>query len=231
MVENFDVSLCLSFIRKKRPFLPDEALLFFLMKLKQSETSKFSTIPVSPIMSLFNPKCSPSKWWQVARDLCRLKGSASTCLLPLMDRCGKIVSESNAKADRLNEVFINQNTSLAPDACVFGPSPLNVTFDLGNIYPSDVQRVLRSLPNKTSCGSNKISYRITKEAGQGLVGPLLRLLNASLRLRQVTDEWQKAIIKPIFKGGKKDQRDPFSYRPISLRDIPCVCCAYNGEAA
>ena len=52
-----------------------------------------------------------------------------------MDRSGKIVSESNAKADLLNEVFINQNTSLAPDACVFGPSPLNVTFDLGNIYP------------------------------------------------------------------------------------------------
>ena len=60
-----------------------------------------------------------------------------------MNHCGKItVSESNAKADLLNEVFINQNTSLAPDACVFGPSPFNVTFDLGNIYPSDVQRVL-----------------------------------------------------------------------------------------
>ena len=58
-----------------------------------------------------------------------------------MDRCGKIVSESNAKADLLNEVFIKQNTSLAPDACVFGPSPFNVTFDLGNIYPSDIQRV------------------------------------------------------------------------------------------
>ena len=43
MVENFDVSLCLSFIRKKSTFL---------MKLKQSETSKFSTIPVSPIMSM-----------------------------------------------------------------------------------------------------------------------------------------------------------------------------------
>ena len=133
-----------------------------------------------------------------------------------MDRCGKIVSESNAKADLLNEVFINQNTSLAPDACVFGPSPLNVTFDLGNIYPSDVQRVLRSLPNKTSCGSDKISYRMMKEAGQGLVGPLVSLFNASLRLRQVPDEWRKAIIKPIFKGGKKDRRDPSSYRPISL---------------
>ena len=47
MVENFDVSLCLSFIRKK-------TFLQVLMKLEQSETSKFSTIPVSPIMSLFN---------------------------------------------------------------------------------------------------------------------------------------------------------------------------------
>ena len=55
-----------------------------------------------------------------------------------------------------------------------------------------------------------------KEAGQGLVGPLVSLFNASLRLRQVTDEWRKAIIKPIFKGGKKDRRDPSSYRPISL---------------
>ena len=133
-----------------------------------------------------------------------------------MDRCGKIVSESNAKANLLNEVFINQNTSLAPDACVFGPSPLNVTFDLGNICPSEVQRVLRSLPNKTSCGSEKISYRMMKEAGQGLVGPLVSLFNASLRLRQVPDEWRKAIIKPILKGGKKDLRDPSSCRPISL---------------
>ena len=41
MVDNFDVSLSSSFIRK-------------MMKLELSETSKLSTIPVSPIMSLFN---------------------------------------------------------------------------------------------------------------------------------------------------------------------------------
>ena len=35
-------------------------LSFLLMKLKQSETSKFSTIPVSPIMSLFNQFCTRS---------------------------------------------------------------------------------------------------------------------------------------------------------------------------
>ena len=89
-------------------------------------------------------------------------------------------------------------------------------FWLGEHLSVDIQRVLRSLPNKTSCGSDNLSYRMMKEAGQGLVGPLVSLFNASLRLRQVPDEWRKAIIKPIFKGGKKDRRDPSSYRPISL---------------
>ena len=64
-----------------------------------------------------------------------------------------------------------------------------------------------------------------KEAGQGLVGPLVSLFNALLRLQQVPDEWRKAIIKPIFKGGKKDRRDPSSYRPISLTS----CVAYTME--
>ena len=122
---------------------------------------------------------------------------------PLWENCLGI----ERKGRPIEWTFINQNTSLAPNACVFGPSPLNVTSDLGNICPSDVQRVLRSLPNKTSCGSDQISYRMM-EAGQGLVGPLVSLFNASLRLRQVPDEWRKAIIKPIFKGGKKDRRDP-----------------------
>ena len=52
MVDNFDVSLNSSFIRKKRR--KEKEGLFFLMKLELSETSKLSTIPVSPIMSLFN---------------------------------------------------------------------------------------------------------------------------------------------------------------------------------
>ena len=49
-----------------------------------------------------------------------------------------------------------------------------------------------------------------------VVDPLVSLFNASLRLRQVPGEWRKAIIKPIFKGGKKDRRDPSSYGPVSL---------------
>ena len=55
-----------------------------------------------------------------------------------------------------------------------------------------------------------------KETGPGLVGPLVSLFAASIRLRQVLDEWRKAIVTPIFKGGRKDRRYPASYRPIAL---------------
>ena len=84
------------------------------------------------------------------------------------------------------------------------------------------RRVLKSLPNKSSCGKDQISYQMMKEAGPGLVGPLVSLFAAamSIRLRQVPDEWRKAIITPIFKGGRKDRRDPTGYRPIAL--TPCV---------
>ena len=120
------------------------------------------------------------------------------------------------KANLLNDVFANENTSLNPDASVFGPTNLQLTFNLEKITASEVRRVLRTLPNKSSCGSDRISYQMIKEAGPGLVGPLVSLFNASLRLRKVPDEWRKSIIKPIFKGGRKDRRDPSSYRPIAL---------------
>ena len=59
-------------------------------------------------------------------------------------------------------------------------------------------------------------YQMMKEAGPRLVGLLVSLFAASIRLRQVPGEWRKAIVAPIFKGGKKDRRDPTSYRPIAL---------------
>ena len=109
----------------------------------------------------------------------------------MLDSAGDIVSETKAKANLLNDVFVHQNTSLNPDAVVFGPSPLKKTFNLGKNSPSEVRRVLKSLPNKSSCGQDQISYQMMKEAGPGLVGPRVSLFAASIGLRQAPDECGK----------------------------------------
>ena len=54
----------------------------------------------------------------------RLERESFHRLPPLLVSAGDIVSETKAKANLLNDVFVHQNTSLNPDAVVFGPSPL-----------------------------------------------------------------------------------------------------------
>ena len=79
-----------------------------------------------------------------------------------------------------------------------------------------MRKAIRSLPSKKSNGPDKISYRLLKEAGPNVVGPLTTLFNLSLKCRQVPDEWKKAIVVPIFKGGHRQRTEPSNYRPISL---------------
>ena len=75
---------------------------------------------------------------------------------------------------------------------------------------------MQTLPNKMSCGTDGISYKLVKEAGHGIVGPFTSLFNHSLRLRRIPEEWKNAVVTPIFKGGRKDRYHPNNYRPISL---------------
>ena len=74
--------------------------------------------------------------------------------------------------------------------------------------------------SKISTGVDNISYRLLKEAGPGVVGPLTTLFNISLRKRQVPEEWKRAVVLPVFKGGNRDRQEVLNYRPISL--TPCV---------
>ena len=97
-----------------------------------------------------------------------------------------------------------------------GPTQLKSVFTIQDICPADVRKIIKSLPNKASFGSDEISYRLLKEAGPGVVGPLTTLFNLSLHSIRVPDEWKEAIVCPIFKGGRKARQDPTNYRPLSL---------------
>ena len=165
---------------------------------------------------LADPNCSSSRWWQIAKEMCGLKRNSSRDIPPLTDQSLGLVCEDHKKADLLNDTFINSNTSLSQNSFPIGPSKLESIFEFQELSPDEVKNAIRSLPNKTSTGPDNISYRLLKEAGPNIVGPLTTLYNYSLRMHQIPEEWKMAVVSPIFKGGHRDRDKPSNYRPISL---------------
>ena len=166
---------------------------------------------------LAEPNCPPSTWWRTVRDLCGQQQGQSSTIPPLLDQSnGTYISEATGKAELFNDVFINQNATLNESSFPIGPTAVTSTFNLDIVTPEEVKRVLKSLPNKTSVGKDGISYRLLREAGPGVIGPLVSLFNKSISLGVVPVEWKTAVVTPIFKGGRKDRCLPVNYRPIAL---------------
>ena len=166
---------------------------------------------------LADANCPPSKWWQVARNLCGFSRATNDSQIPpLRSSNGNFAAVDLEKAELLNEVYVNQNTSLSTDSFPLGPTRVESKFNLTIVSSLDVGKVVHSLPAKTSSGKDNISYRLLKEAGNGVIAPLTALFNHSFRLAQVPNEWKMAIVTPVFKGGQKDRTQPSNYRPIAL---------------
>ena len=165
---------------------------------------------------LADPNCSSPRWWQIAKEMCGLKGNSLRNIPPLADQSLGLVCEDHKKADLLNDTFINSNTSISQNSFPIGPTKLGSIFEFQELSSDDVKKAIRSLPNKTSTGPDRISYRLLKEAGPNVVGPLTTLYNYSLRTQKIPEEWKMAVVSPIFKGGHRDRDKPSNYRPISL---------------
>ena len=75
------------------------------------------------------------------------------------------VKNDQEKANPLNHTFINQNTCLNLEGFPIGQTQLKSVFTIQDICPANVRKIIKSLPNKASFGSDEISYRLLKEAG------------------------------------------------------------------
>ena len=72
--------------------------------------------------TLADLKCNLSRWWSIARDLCGFKSQRHSSVSPLLDQSKNLLLDDKEIANLLNDVFINQNTSLALEAFPFGSS-------------------------------------------------------------------------------------------------------------
>ena len=131
---------------------------------------------------LADPSCNATTWWKVARALCGFdKRSTTTEIPPLQTDIGhqKVTVNDQEKADFLNDVSVNQTTSLLHDATSFPCGPITVcsNFSIQHVIAIDVRKVVSRLPNKLSTGHDGISYRLLEETGPGLALPLTTMFN------------------------------------------------------
>ena len=90
-------------------------------------------------------------------------------------------------------------------------------FKFQEVDTETILRIVRSLKNQNSSGSNNISNTLLKEIAPYIIKPMYKLFNRSIRSGTVPKSFKQAKVIPVYKG--KESGSPFeygNYRPISL---------------
>jgi len=116
-------------------------------------------------------------------------------------------------ADQLNEHYASISTDL------HYVEPTLLLTASSNADPFEVHEIHRSISKlrRTATGQDNIPYWILKLGADFICVPLTKLLNASLKLSLVPEQWKRANITPISKV--KMPEKPADFRPISIISI------------
>ena len=71
-----------------------------------------SRLVKSQANTLADQKCNLSRLWSIARELCGFKSQRHSSVSPLLDQSKNLLLDDKEKTNLLNDVSINQNTSL-----------------------------------------------------------------------------------------------------------------------
>ena len=87
------------------------------------------------------------------------------------------------------------------------------------VSDSIISRKIKQLKNRKSNGPDGIPSDALKLGNRAIVPYLRSLFNSTLNNKSIPNDWTKAIVIPIHKGGLKSSLD--NYRPISLTSQVC----------
>ena len=133
---------------------------------------------------------------------------------PLQDK-GIIHTNDKDNAEILNNQFSSVFTTddgTSPE--VKGPK---ATTPIGDITftKNGILKLLNELNPSKASGPDGISARILKECSEVIVDTLILIFTASLQQGKIPDEWRKATISPLFKGGNKNRANRCKSRKLS----------------
>ena len=81
--------------------------------------------------------------------------------------------------------------------------------------PSEVSKLLRNLKNNKSSGPDQILNEFLKYSPPNIINMLTKLVNVILETGIFPEQWNLAIVKPLYKN-VGEREDPSNYRGISL---------------
>jgi hypothetical protein len=151
------------------------------------------------------------------------KNNKLVCPRSLVDSGGTAISDPIEKANLINNHYVS----------VFNVDPIDHlgSSDLLQRLPSvtvnssiifSIPKVVKLISNlKTSSfdGPDGICANFLKLAPSLIASFLVVIFRCSLASGKIPDDWRRAIVIPMFKGG--DRGKPVNYRPISLTCIAC----------
>ena len=147
------------------------------------------------------------------------KGQEFTGVTPLKNKDGFLQSNTQSRANILNEqfksVFTEEDLTNIPDkGTSTTPSMPEIKVDWKGVH-----KLLKNLKTHKATGPDSIPAFILKAAADELAPSLAILFQLSLDQGGIPADWREALVVPIFKKGDKHQAS--NYRPVSLTSITC----------
>ena len=150
----------------------------------------------------------------------KLRGSSQPRLVPVRDRNGATINDTERFKERWAERFenvLNRDTVAGKDidenekVC----DTLDVKEDLSS--EEELATVLKGLKNNKAPGADSMINEFLKYGGSEVRNKLLKIMNMIFEKGEVPNDFRKTLIKPLYKKG--DKSECYNCRGISLVSV------------
>ena len=145
------------------------------------------------------------------------KGKLRNAVGAVKDENGALAVTNRQKADVLKGFFEKVHTVDTGRDPGYLPIKTTSQMELVPISQEEVEGALAKLDPSKAQGHDEIHPAILKSLAPVIGAPLATLFNKSLAERTLPEDWKRAIIVPIHKGGTKEEVT--NYRPVSLLPV------------